>query len=233
MQQAGWHMDLTRTSGFLIPQTLISLQKCTLTVWALGPGPHDPPVQQEEARAVSAPFPNDSGPHVAREDRQVVRHEQGIRGQRFGPLIRGGNTESCPGAQVWGLAPRPQKQSPEPKSPRKLTVPLYNCCQKPPAAAAAAAKSLQSCLTLCDPTDSSPPGSPVPGILQARTLDWVVISFSNAWKWKVKGKSLSHVRLLATPWTAAHQAPPSMGFSSQEYWSGVPLPSPQWRYMSI
>ena len=88
------------------------------------------------------------------------------------------------------------------------------------------AKSLQSCPTLCDPIDGSPPGSPVPGILQARTLEWVAISFSNAWKWKVKGKSLSHVRLLATPWTAAYQAPPSMGFSRQEYWSGVPLPSP-------
>ena len=81
------------------------------------------------------------------------------------------------------------------------------------AAAAAAAKSLQSCPTLCDPIDGSPPGSPVPGILQARTLEWVAISFSNAWKWKVKVKSLSHVRLLVTPWTAAHQAPPSMGFS--------------------
>ena len=88
------------------------------------------------------------------------------------------------------------------------------------------ATSLQSCLTLCDPTDGSPPGSPVPGILQARTLEWVAISFSNAWKGKVKVKSLSHVWLLATPWTAAHQAPPSMGFSRQEYWSGVPLPSP-------
>ena len=93
-------------------------------------------------------------------------------------------------------------------------------------AAAAAAKSLQSCPTLCDPIGSSPPGSPVPGILQARTLEWVAISFSNAWKWKVKVKSLSRVRLLATPWTAAYQAPPSMGFSRQEYWSGVPLPSP-------
>ena len=92
-------------------------------------------------------------------------------------------------------------------------------------AAAAAAKSLQSCLTLCDPRDGSPPGSPVPGILQARTLEWVAISFSNAWKWKVKVKSLSHVRLLATPWTAAYQAPPSMGFSRQEYWSGVPSPT--------
>ena len=91
---------------------------------------------------------------------------------------------------------------------------------------AAAAKSLQSCLTLCDPIDGSPPGSPVPGILQARTLDWVAISSSNAWKWRVKVKSLSHVRLVATPWTAARQAPLSMGFSRQEYWSGVPLPSP-------
>ena len=90
---------------------------------------------------------------------------------------------------------------------------------------AAAAKSLQSCPTLCDPIDGSPPGSPVPGILQARTPEWVAISFSNEWKWKVKGKSLIRVRLLATPWTAAHQAPPSMGFSRQEYWSGVPLPS--------
>ena len=91
---------------------------------------------------------------------------------------------------------------------------------------AAAAKSLQSCQTRCDPIDGSPPGSPVPGILQARTLEWVAISFSNAWKWKVKVKSLSRVWLLATPWTAAYQAPPSMGFSRQEYWSGVPLPSP-------
>ena len=97
----------------------------------------------------------------------------------------------------------------------KLANPLY----------AAAAKSLQSCPTLCDPIDSSPPDSPVPGILQGRTLEWVAISFSNAWKWKVKGKSLSRVWLLATPWTAAHQAPLSMGFSRQEYWSGVPLPT--------
>ena len=92
--------------------------------------------------------------------------------------------------------------------------------------AAAAAKLLQSCLTLCDPIDSSPPGSLVPGILQARTLEWGAIAFSNAWKWKVKGKSLSRVWLLATPWTVAHQTSPSMGFSRQEYWSGVPLPSP-------
>ena len=93
------------------------------------------------------------------------------------------------------------------------------------AAAAAAAKSLQLCPTLCDPTDGRPPGSPVPGILQARTLEWVAISFSNAWKWKVKVKSLSRVRLSTTPWTAAYQAPQSMGFSRQEYWSGVPSPS--------
>ena len=86
--------------------------------------------------------------------------------------------------------------------------------------AAAVAKSLQSCPTLCDPIDGSPPGSPIPGIYQARTLEQVAISFSNAWKWKVKVKSLSRVRLLATPWTAAHQAPLSMGFSRQEYLSG-------------
>ena len=94
-------------------------------------------------------------------------------------------------------------------------------------AAAAAAKSLQSFPTLCDPRNGSPPGSAVPGILQARTLEWVAISFSNAWKWKVKVKLLCHVWLLATPWTEAHQAPLSMGFSRQEYWNGVPLPSPQ------
>ena len=94
------------------------------------------------------------------------------------------------------------------------------------AAAAPVAKLLQLCLTLCDTIDGSPPGSPAAGILQARTLEWVAISFSNTWKWKVKVKSLSRVWLLATPWTAAHQAPPSMGFSRQEYWSGVPLPSP-------
>ena len=93
---------------------------------------------------------------------------------------------------------------------------------------AATAKSLQSCPTLCDPIDGSPVGSPSPGILQARTLEWVAISFSNAWKWKVKVKSLSRVRLLVTPWTAAFQAPPSMGFPRQEYWSEVPLPSPKY-----
>ena len=91
--------------------------------------------------------------------------------------------------------------------------------------AAAAAKSRQSCPTLCDPIDVSPPGSSVPGILQARTLGWGAISFSNAWKWKGKVKSLSRVWLLVTPWTAAYQAPLSMGFPRQEYWSGVPWPS--------
>ena len=97
------------------------------------------------------------------------------------------------------------------------------CCS--PAAAVAAAKSFQLCPTLCNPIDGSPPGSTAPGILQARTLEWVAISFSNAWKWKMKVKSLSGIWLLTTPWTAAYQAPPSMGFSRQEYWSGVPLPS--------
>ena len=94
-------------------------------------------------------------------------------------------------------------------------------------AAATAAKLLQSCLTLCSPIDGSPPGSPVPGILQARTLEWVAISFSSAWKWKVKVMLLSRAQLLATPWTAAYQAPPSMGFSRQEYWSELPVPSPR------
>ena len=81
------------------------------------------------------------------------------------------------------------------------------------AAGAPAAKSLQSCPTLCNPIDGSQPGSPVPGIVQARTLEWVAISFSNAWKWSCSA--------VWTPWTAAYQAPPPMGFSRQEYWSGV------------
>ena len=100
-------------------------------------------------------------------------------------------------------------------------------------AAAAASKLLQSCPTLCDPVDGSPSGSPVPGIFQARTLERVAISFSSAWKGKVKGKSLSRVQLLATPWTAAHQAPPSMGFSRQEYWSGVPYLRPTYIHLII
>ena len=108
------------------------------------------------------------------------------------------------------------------------TWPYLTACRVQCWDAAAAAKSLQSCPTLWDPTDGSPPGSTIPGILQARTLEWVPISFSNAWKWKVKVKSLSHVRLFTTSWTAAYEAPPCMGFSRQEYWSGLPLPSPCW-----
>ena len=98
--------------------------------------------------------------------------------------------------------------------------------------ASAAAKSLQSCLTLYDPKEGSPPGYPVPGILQARTLEWVAISFSNAWKWKMKVKLLSCVRFFTTPWTAAYKAPSFMGFSRQEYWRGVPLPSPYWLFLN-
>ena len=97
---------------------------------------------------------------------------------------------------------------------------LISWLQSPSAVSLRTAKSLQSYPTLCDPMDGSPPGSPVPVILQARTLEWVAISFFNAWKWKVKVKSLSHVWLVATPWTAAYQAPLSMGVSRQEYWSG-------------
>ena len=96
---------------------------------------------------------------------------------------------------------------------------------------AAAAKALQSCPTLWDPIDGSSPGPPVPGILQARVLEWGVISFSNAWKWKEKVKSLSRALLVATPWTAAYQVPPSMGFSRHEYWSGVPLPYYSAKYL--
>ena len=112
----------------------------------------------------------------------------------------------------------------------RLTISYYCCHHHHHYYAAAAAKLLQSCPTLWDPIDSSPPGSTVPGILQARTLEWVAISFSNARKWKVKGKSLSRVWLFMTPWNAAYQAPLPMGFSRQEYWSGVPLPSPHHYY---
>ena len=125
-----------------------------------------------------------------------------VPGSEEGPLLYHEDTQAAYGAvhmvRNWGLLPT----------------------------TAAAAVSLQSCPTLCDPIVGSPPGSAVPRILQARTLEWVAISFSNAWKWKVKVKSLSPVRLLATPWTAAYQAPLSMGFSRQEYWSGMPSPSP-------
>ena len=113
----------------------------------------------------------------------------------------------------------------EPKKIKFVTVSTVSpsICH---AVATAAAKSCQLCPTLCDPIDGSPPGSPIPGILQPKILEWVAISFSSAWKWKVKVKLLSCVQLCATPWTAAHQAPPSMGFPRQQYWSGVPLPSP-------
>ena len=132
------------------------------------------------------------------------------------------------------------KEKKKKKGKEKMQVPWTQVCvssrvsagtRLPPGAPTT--KSLQLCPTLCDPIDNSPPGSRVPGILQARTLEWVAIFFSNAWKWKVKVKSLSHVRLLVTPWTAAYQAPPSMGFSRQEYWSGVPLPSPLGRAHSM
>ena len=105
----------------------------------------------------------------------------------------------------------------------KLSVTVCKNHQGDSAAVAAAATSLQSYLTLWRPHRRQPTRLPIPGILQARTLEWVAISFSNAQKWKVKVKSLSHVRLFGTPWTVAHQAPPSMGFSRQEYQSGVPL----------
>ena len=106
-------------------------------------------------------------------------------------------------------------------------IPYHLSHQRSPSGPYAAAKSLQLCPTLCDPMHCSLPGFSVRGILQARTLEWVAISFSNAWKWKVKMKSLSRFQLLATPWTAAYQASPSMGFSRQQYWSEVPLPSPR------
>ena len=130
-------------------------------------------------------------------------------------LYRGGDARDPPPVPAPSSSDFPSTGT-RPKSERTSEM-------APTSTAAAAAKSLQSCPILCDPRDGSPPGSSLPGILQARTLEWVAISFSNAWKWKVKVKSLSYVRLVATPWTAAHQAPPSMGFSRQEYWSGVPL----------
>ena len=116
--------------------------------------------------------------------------------------------------------------------PYNVAMPFLGACPRKMKAAAAAAKSLQSCPTLCDPIDGSSPGSPNPGILQTRTLEWAAISFSNVWKWKVKVKSLSCVWLLATPWTAAHQVSPSVGFSRQEYWSAVPLPCPKMKACS-
>ena len=126
---------------------------------------------------------------------------------------------------MWGLILHPKFQNRWEKC--KLFIPSVPSIH---IRYAAASKSLQSCLTLCDPIDGSPPGSPIPGILQARTLEWVAVSFSNTWKWKVKVKSLSRVQLFETSWTAAYQAPPSIGFSRQEYWIGLPSPSPNIRY---
>ena len=144
------------------------------------------------------------------------------------------NTVTHDGRSLLRVSPQQCQLNPafQPSLPRQQMCkkshlgPLQPHSHHTSSAAAAAAKSLQSCPTLCDPIDGSPPDSAVPGILQARPLEWVAISFSNAWKWKVKVESLSRVRLLATPWTAAYQAPLSMQFSRQEYWSGVPLPSP-------
>ena len=127
---------------------------------------------------------------------------------------------ASPPLRIWALGvkgcepPHPRGRLPTPDADSNLFYFVFLM-------AAAAAKPLQSCPTLCDLIDGGPPGSSVPRILQARTLEWVAISFSNARKWKGKVKSLSHVQLLATPWTAAHQAPPPMGFSRQESWSGV------------
>ena len=156
-------------------------------------------------------------------------------------MIAGNPTDKAPGTMLWG----PLLSTPRPCFPgvipgQWLSVPgspLQHCrpqrthdseswLPKALHAAATAAKLLQLCPTLCNPMDCSLPGFSVCGILQARTLEWVAISFSNAWKWNVKVKLLSRVWLLATPWTAAYQAPPSMGFSRQQYWSVVPLPSP-------
>ena len=128
-------------------------------------------------------------------------------------IVKTWKQPKCPSAEEWIK-----------KVSYIYTMEYYSTIKKNVAAAAAA--SLQSCPTLCDPRDGSPPGSAIPGILQARILEWVAISFSNAWKWNVKVKSLSRVRLLATPSPAGYQTPPSMGFSRWEYWSGLPLPSP-------
>ena len=136
-----------------------------------------------------------------------------------------GTNRRCKGKKCVGEEGFTEEEIPELRLEREKEVP-WDEQEGVLKVAAAAAESLQLCLTLCDPIDGSPPGSAVPGILQARTLEWVAISFSSEGKWKVKVKSLSCVRLFVTPWTAAHQAPTSMGFSRQEDWSGVPSPSP-------
>ena len=174
---------------------------------------------------------------------KVADRTQGLTVGSFLYMSTTGRQDSHPLPEAWpGFSPHPlhisMGQISFNHSDHVIKIPgrvIFHCIYVPHllypficrwTSAAAASKLLQSCPTLCNPIDGSPPGSPIPGILQARILEWVAISFSNACKWKVKVKSLSCVRLLATPWTAAHQAPPSMGFSRQEYWSGVPLPPP-------
>ena len=129
--------------------------------------------------------------------------------------------QACLNKDRWDLTICISKFNGYPKFTWSRYHDLSSLCELLQHSAAAAVKSLQSCPTLCNPIDCLLPGFSVPGILQARTLKWVAISFSNACKWKVKVKSLRRGRLLATPWTSAYQAPPSMGFSRQEYWSGL------------
>ena len=93
------------------------------------------------------------------------------------------------------LKPRRGQQHPQTATWPSSSASYLVCALPFSSSSIAIAKSLQSCLTLCNPIDGSPPGSLIPRILQARTLEWVAISFSNAWKRKVKVKSLSHVRL--------------------------------------
>ena len=168
---------------------------------------------------------------VLRKNRSQPRREEG-RGSVDRGGFAGKRTNVCHAAGVWGNTAWPGNSAgawrgaPRVELRSRSGDRLWRTLCIPLAEAAAAAKSLQSCPTLCDPIDGSPSGSSVPGILQARILEWVAISLSNAWQWKVKVKALSRVWLLATPWTAAYQAPPSMGFSRQEYWSGSPFPSP-------
>ena len=148
-------------------------------------------------------------------------------GPRGGAKADTNQTSHFPGARVWIPGPHPYIHVCELHFLFDLELQELYCSEYHIGyQCSSSSKLLQLCPTLGNPIDSSPPGSPIPETLQARTLEWVAISFSNAWKWKVKVKSLSRVWLLATPGTAAYQAPPSMGFSRQEYWSGVPLPSP-------
>ena len=170
---------------------------------------HCPGVRQLKRHPFLGRLPH-NGNHYSFWTQEAWRFLVDFKAHELAVVIRGSRPVclSSPWPQPW-LTPSPSQQS----SFCYLSSPGY-------LAAAAAAKLLQSCPTLCDPTDGSPPSSSVPGILQARTLEWVTISFSSAGKWKVKVKTLSRFRLFETPWTAASQAPPSMGFSRQEYWSG-------------